>query len=106
MKVKQYKMRDAVAAQAKQIILPKFVIEVPQNDILDMGQGETQLLDRVNLLKNFKLSNKIRSPDLGCTEKNLLFSLFAVALTKGAFINKPSLGSSNLIALALAGIST
>jgi len=51
-------MRESVAEQAQQIILPKFVIEVPKNDFLDMGQGETQLLDRVNLLKNFKLSNK------------------------------------------------
>nr|WP_315251720.1 DEAD/DEAH box helicase family protein [uncultured Flavobacterium sp.] len=58
MKVKQYKMRESVAEQAQQISIPKFVIEVPQNDFLDMGQGETQLLDRVNLLKNFKLSNK------------------------------------------------
>ena len=58
MKVKQYKMRESVAEQAQQIELPRFVIEVPQNDIFDLGQGDTQLLDRVNLLKSFKLSDK------------------------------------------------
>jgi len=58
MKVKQYKMRESVAEQAQQIELPRFVIEVPQNAIFDLGQGETQLLDRVNLLKSFKLSDK------------------------------------------------
>ena len=58
MKVKQYKMRESVADQAQQIVLPKFVVEVPQNEFLLMEQGDTQLLDRVNLLKDFKLSDK------------------------------------------------
>ncbi len=58
MKVKQYKMRESVAEQASAIVLPKFVVEVPQNEFLLMEQGDTQLLDRVNLLKDFKLSDK------------------------------------------------
>ena len=58
MKVKQYKMRENVATQAQQIILPKFVIETPKNDFLLMEDGGTALLDRVNLLKSFKLSDK------------------------------------------------
>jgi type III restriction enzyme len=58
MKVKQYKMRENVARQAQQIILPKFVIETPKNDFLLMEDGGTALLDRVNLLKLFKLSDK------------------------------------------------
>jgi type III restriction enzyme len=57
-KVKQYKMRESVAKQAQEIVLPKFVIEVPKNDILFMEEGATELLDRVNLLKSFKLSDK------------------------------------------------
>ena len=58
MKVKQYKMRESVAEQAQQIELPKFVIETPKNDYLLMEEGATALLDRVNLLKSFKLSDK------------------------------------------------
>ena len=57
-KVKQYKMRESVAQQAKEILLPKFVIEVPKNEFLLMDEGGTELLDRVNLLKNFKLTDK------------------------------------------------
>lgn len=57
-KVKQYKMRESVAKQAQTIELPKFVIEVPKNEFLLMEEGATQLLDRVNLLKDFKLSDK------------------------------------------------
>jgi type III restriction enzyme len=57
-KVKQYKMRESVAKQASAISLPKFVIETPKNDILFMEEGSTELLDRVNLLKDFKLSDK------------------------------------------------
>jgi type III restriction enzyme len=78
MKVKQYKMRETVAEQAGQIILPKFVIEVPQNDFLDMGQGETQLLDRVNLLKNFKLSNK----DIEIPFKSITSDLYKIDTEK------------------------
>lgn len=58
MKVKQYKMRESVAEQAQQMVLPKFVIEVPKNEFLLMEEGSTALLDRVNLLKNFRLSDK------------------------------------------------
>jgi type III restriction enzyme len=57
-KVKHYKMRENVAKQASVITLPKFVIETPKNDILFMEEGSTELLDRVNLLKDFKLSDK------------------------------------------------
>jgi type III restriction enzyme len=57
-KVKHYKMRENVAKQASAITLPKFVIETPKNDILFMEEGSTELLDRVNLLKDFKLSDK------------------------------------------------
>jgi type III restriction enzyme len=57
-KVKQYKMRENVAKQAHTIALPKFVIEIPKNEFLLMEEGSTQLLDRVNLLKDFKLSDK------------------------------------------------
>ena len=57
-KVKQYKMRESVAQQAKEILLPKFIIEVPKNEFLLMDEGGTELLDRVNLLKNFKLTDK------------------------------------------------
>jgi type III restriction enzyme len=78
MKVKQYKMRESVSEQAQQIILPKFVIEVPQNDFLDMGQGETQLLDRVNLLKNFKLSNK----DIDIPFKSITSDLYKIDTEK------------------------
>ena len=78
MKVKQYKMRESVAVQAQQIILPKFVIEVPKNDFLDMGQGETQLLDRVNLLKNFKLSNK----DIDIPFKSISSDLYKIDTEK------------------------
>ena len=57
-KVKQYKMRESVAMQAQEIVLPKFVIEIPKNEFLLMEEGSTALLDRVNLLKDFKLSDK------------------------------------------------
>jgi type III restriction enzyme len=57
-KVKHYKMRENVAKQASAITLPKFVIKTPKNDILFMEEGSTELLDRVNLLKDFKLSDK------------------------------------------------
>ncbi|SHL33141.1 DEAD/DEAH box helicase [Flavobacterium xanthum] len=57
-KVKHYKMRENVAQQAQEILLPKFVIETPKNDFLLMEDGATALLDRVNLLKSFKLSDK------------------------------------------------
>lgn len=56
--VKQYKMRESVARQAQEIVLPKFVIELPPNDFLLMEEGATHKLDRVNLLKTFKLSDK------------------------------------------------
>jgi len=57
-KVKQYRMRELVKEQAQELLLPKFVIETPSNEVLLMDEGGTQLLDRVNLLKNFKLFDK------------------------------------------------
>ena len=57
-KVKQYRMREKVAEQAQKIVLPKFVIETPQNDFLLMSEGGTELLGRTNLLDHFKLSDK------------------------------------------------
>ncbi|MEJ5993592.1 DEAD/DEAH box helicase family protein [Pedobacter sp. Du54] len=57
-KVKQYRMRESVAKQAMEIVLPKFVIETPKNEFLLMDEGGVEMLDRVNLLKHFKLSDK------------------------------------------------
>jgi len=59
MKIKQYTMRESVVAElAKSITLPRFVIEIPKNEFLLLEEGSTALLDRVNLLKDFKLSDK------------------------------------------------
>ena len=80
MKVKQYKMRESVAEQAQQIALPKFVIETPKNEYLLMEEGATVLLDRVNLLKSFKLSDK-------SIEINFIkFSRYFIKIDFNAFI--------------------
>lgn len=57
-KAKYYKMRESVSQQAKQIVLPKFAIEVLNLENFDFEGGDTVLLDRSNLLKGFRLSDK------------------------------------------------
>lgn len=58
LKVRKYKMRESVSEQAKQIVLPKFVTQLPPNPFLLMDEGFMEKLDRVNLLRDFKLSDK------------------------------------------------
>lgn len=56
--VKHYRMRQAVAAQAKSIMLPKFVQQMPGISIFDVGQDSFGPLDRSVLLSGFRLSDK------------------------------------------------
>ncbi|WP_291150353.1 DEAD/DEAH box helicase [Flavobacterium sp. UBA7680] len=56
-KATYYKMRESVEAQAKQITLPKFIIKVKNLEKFDL-ENDSVLLDRANLLKGFKLSDK------------------------------------------------
>lgn len=74
MKVKQYAMRESVANQAQSIELPRFVIEIPKNEFLLLDEGSTALLDRVNLLKNFKLSDK----DIQISFKSISSDLYKI----------------------------
>ncbi|MDN3677669.1 DEAD/DEAH box helicase family protein [Flavobacterium paronense] len=88
MKIKQYPMRESVAEQAKAIILPKFVIEIPKNEFLLLEEGSTALLDRVNLLKDFKLSDK----DIQIPFKSMssdLYKIDAEEIRKGEYKMSP-----------------
>jgi type III restriction enzyme len=64
-KTKFYTMRETVADAAKKLLLPKFVIEVPNMETFDLGNGDTVLLDRANLLKGFKLADKSHEISFG-----------------------------------------
>lgn len=55
---KYYRMRQAVAAQARDIRLPKFVQQMPGISIFDVGQNSFGPLDRPVLLSGFRLANK------------------------------------------------
>ena len=87
-KVKQYKMRESVAEQAQEIVLPKFVIEIPKNEFLLMDEGGTEILDRVNLLKKFKLSDK----DIQIHFKSIASDLYKIdteEISKGEYKMSP-----------------
>lgn len=53
-----YTMRESVAGSARNIILPKFIIKVQNLGLFDLEEHDTVLLDRANLLKDFKLADK------------------------------------------------
>jgi type III restriction enzyme len=100
-KVKQYKMRENVSEQAKSLALPRFVIDVPQNEFLEMEMGGTQLLDRVNLLKTFKLSDKdIQIPFKSISSE--LYKIDAEEIGKGAYKMSPFKIENNIIQEQLA----
>ncbi|WP_418262110.1 DEAD/DEAH box helicase [Flavobacterium faecale] len=95
-KVKQYKMRENVAKQAREIRLPKFVIETPKNEFLLMEDGATVILDRVNLLKNFKLSDK----DIQIAFKSISSELYKIdteEIGKGEYKMSPFKIENNLV---------
>ncbi len=57
-KAVHYTMREAVAGSARNITLPKFIIKVQNLGLFDLEEHDTVLLDRANLLKEFKLADK------------------------------------------------
>ncbi|MDQ7948148.1 MAG: DEAD/DEAH box helicase family protein [Pedobacter sp.] len=88
MKVKQYKMRDSISEVAKSLVLPKFVMELPPNPFLLMDEGSMEKLDRANLLRDFKLSDKdtIISFDSSSSE---LYKVDAEEIGKGEYKMSP-----------------
>lgn len=57
-KTVHYTMRESVALSAKNTLLPRFIIKVQNLGMFDLEDHDTLLLDRANLLKDFKLSDK------------------------------------------------
>lgn len=57
-KAVHYTMRESVAAAARNILLPRFIIRVQNLGLFDLEDHDTVLLDRANLLKDFKLADK------------------------------------------------
>ena len=57
-KTVHYSMRESVASVARNILLPRFTIQVEDLGVFAMGAADTLLLDRANLLKDFRLSDK------------------------------------------------
>jgi type III restriction enzyme len=56
-KVKKYKMRDAVANEAKAIRLPQFYIDTPKSNLFFDGI-DSKLLEQGELLEGFKLASQ------------------------------------------------
>jgi len=53
-KVKQYRIREGLHDKANEIILPRFYIDVPKNDLFETGAGRVPLDENI-LLQGFQL---------------------------------------------------